>query len=94
MFNFVTTVRRLHSLRPTRRGAAGKRSNRHRTTALERLEERCCPSPVLDVWQAGATGNYSNAADWSLGVVPNNGNSYNGQAATFNVEIRPFGETW
>ena len=46
---------------------------------------RCCPSTV-DVWLGGA-GNYSNAAGWSLGVVPNNGNLVGGQAATFTVEI-------
>jgi large repetitive protein len=85
MFNLETTVRHLRSLRSTRPGAAGKRSNRRRTTALECLEERCCPSTV-DIWLGGA-GNYSNAANWSLGVVPNNGNSYNGEPATFTVEI-------
>src|SRR5271157_1263665 len=84
MFDFETKVRHLRSLRPTRRGAAGKRSNR-RTTAFECLEELCCPSTV-DLWLGGA-GNYSNAANWSLGVVPNNGNSYDGQPATFTVEI-------
>ena len=76
----------MRSLRPTRPGAAGKRSNRRRTTAFEYLEERCCLSTV-DIWIGGATGNYSNTANWSLGVVPNNGNSYNGQPATFTVEI-------
>ena len=86
MLNIETTVRHLRSLRPTRPGAAGKRSNRRRTTAFEYLEERCCPSTV-DIWIGGATGNYSNTANWSLGVVPNNGNSYNGQPATFTVEI-------
>ena len=85
MFDFETKVRHLRSLRPTRPGAAGKRSNRRRTTAFECLEERCCPSTV-DLWLGGA-GNYSNAANWSLGVVPNNGNSYDGQPATFTVEI-------
>ncbi len=87
MFNVETTVRHLRSLRPTRRGAAGKRSKRQRTTAFEFLEERSCPS-TLDVW-SGLGGNnlYSNAANWKLGVVPNNGTIYNGQATTFTAEI-------
>ena len=66
--------------------ASGKRSNRRRTTAFEFLEERCCPSTV-DIW-LGGTGNYSNAANWSLGVVPNNGNSRTtDRPTTFTVEI-------
>src|SRR5271166_3783848 len=87
MFNIEPTVRHLRSLRPTRPGAAGKRSKRQRTSAFEFLEERCCPS-TLDVW-SGAGGNnlYSNAANWRLGVVPNNGAIYNGQSTTFDVEI-------
>jgi phosphodiesterase/alkaline phosphatase D-like protein len=71
--------------RITQRGKAAKRQPRFRSTALECLEERCCPSTV-DIWLGGA-GNYSDAADWSLGIVPNNGNLVNGQAATFTVEI-------
>ena len=67
--------------------ASGKRSNRRRTTAFEFLEERCCPS-TLDMWIGPATGgNYSTAADWSLDVVPNNGNLVNGVATTFTAEI-------
>ena len=67
--------------------ASGKRSNRRRTTAFEFLEERCCPS-TLDMWIGPATGgNYSTAANWSLGVVPNNGNLVNGVATTFTAEI-------
>ncbi len=85
MFNIDSTVQHLRSLPPMRRGAAGKRSKRQRTTAFEFLEQRWCPSTV-DLWLGGA-GNYSNAANWSLGVVPNNGNSYNGQPTTFTVEI-------
>ena len=87
MFDFETKLRHRRSLRPTRRGAAGKRSKRQRTTAFEFLEERCCPS-TLDLWTGGGGTNlYSNAANWSLGVVPNNGNSYLGSPTTFNVEI-------
>ena len=87
MFDFETKLRHLRSLRPTRRGAAGKRSKRQRTTAFEFLEERCCPS-TLDLWTGGGGTNlYSNAANWSLGVVPNNGNSYLGSPTTFTVEI-------
>jgi hypothetical protein len=86
MFNIETTVQHVRSLRPMRRGAAGRRSKRQRTTAFEFLEQRWCPSTYVDSWTGGA-GNYSNAANWSLGVVPNNGNSYNGQPATFSVEI-------
>src|SRR5271157_557793 len=80
MFDFETKVRHLRSLRLTRRGAAGKRSKRQRTTAFEFLEERCCPSTV-DIWLGGA-GNYSSAAKWSLGVVPNNTTQ-----ATYSVVI-------
>ena len=80
MFDFETKLRHWHSLRPTRRGAAGKRSKRQRTTAFEFLEERCCPSTV-DMWIGGA-GNYSNPANWSLGVVPNNTTQ-----ATYSVVI-------
>ena len=70
MFDFETKLRHLRSLRPTRRGAAGKRSKRQRTTAFEFLEDRCCPS-TLDTWIGPATGgNYSTAANWSLGVCP------------------------
>src|SRR5271166_4413945 len=87
MFDFETKLRHWRSLRPTRRGAAGKRSKRQRTTAFEFLEERCCPS-TLDLWTGrGGTNLYSNAANWSLGVVPNNGNSYLGSPTTFTVEI-------
>src|SRR5208337_2674357 len=88
MFNIETTVRHLRSLRPTRRGAAGKRSKRQRTTAFEFLEERCCPSTgtastsLVDSWIGGATGNYNNTANWSLGVVPNNTTQ-----ATYSVVI-------
>ena len=82
MFNVETTVRHLRSLRPTRRGAAGKRSKRQRTTAFEFLEERCCPSTV-DMWSgAGSNNLYSNAANWSLDVVPNNTTQ-----ATYSVVI-------
>ncbi|MGC1722661.1 MAG: hypothetical protein WA746_27095, partial [Isosphaeraceae bacterium] len=87
MFDFETKLRHWRSLRPTRQGAAGKRSKRQRPTAFEFLEERCCPS-TLDLWTGGGGTNlYSNAANWSLGVVPNNGNSYLGSPTTFNVEI-------
>src|SRR5208282_2578280 len=88
MFNIETTVRHLRSLRPTRRGAVGKRSKRQRTTAFEFLEERCCPSTgtastsLVDSWIGGATGNYNNTANWSLGVVPNNTTQ-----ATYSVVI-------
>ena len=87
MFDFETKLRHWASLRPTRPGAAGKRSKRQRTTAFEFLEERCCPS-TLDLWTGGGGTNlYSNAANWSLGVVPNNGNSYQGSPTNFDVEI-------
>ena len=40
------------------------------------------------MWIGPATGgNYSTAADWSLDVVPNNGNLVNGVATTFTAEI-------
>ena len=82
MFDFETKLRHWRSLRPTRRGAAGKRSKRQRTTAFEFLEERCCPS-TLDLWTGGGGTNlYSNAANWSLGVVPNNT-----AQTTYDVEI-------
>ena len=71
----------LASLRPTRPGAAGKRSKRQRTTAFEFLEERCCPSTISDLWIGGATGNYSIAANWNNGV-PNNT-----AQTTYDVEI-------
>src|SRR5208283_4890096 len=78
MFDFETKLRHLRSLRPTRRGVAGKRSKRQRTTAFEFLEERCCPStvaPTPDTWTGRGENNlYSNVANWSNGV-PNAGQS-------------------
>jgi hypothetical protein len=85
MLDFESSLRHLHPFRSGRRGAAGKRSGRRRSCAIECLEERCCPSTV-DIWLGGA-GNYSNPANWSLGVVPNNGNLVGGQPARFTVEI-------
>jgi hypothetical protein len=84
MFGLGTRVRRSRTRGLARRGAE-KPAKCRRTTVFECLEERCCPSTV-DVW-LGGTGNYSNPANWSLGVVPNNGNLVGGQPATFTVEI-------
>ena len=82
MFDFETKLRHLRSLRPTRRGAAGKRSKRQRTTAFEFLEERCCPSTISDLWIGGATGNYSIAANWNNGV-----SEQHRTQTTYDVEI-------
>ena len=68
-----------------RHGAGRDRSRRRRQVVLECLEARVCLSTV-DMW-LGGVGNYSNPANWSLGVVPNNGNPVNGSPATFTVEI-------
>ena len=86
MFSLESTLRNLRSLRPARRGAAGKRSKRERFSTFEFLEERWCPS-TTDIWIGGATGSYNNSANWSLGVVPYNGNLVNGQPTTFTVQI-------
>ena len=91
MFDFETKLRHWRSLRPSRRGAAGKRSKRQRTTAFEFLEERCCPSAVTpDTWTGlGGDNLYSTAANWSNGV-PNNGQSVMiGNSAAVTMDISP-----
>ena len=69
-----------------RHGMGRDRSRRRRQVALECLEARLCLSQFTDVW-GGGVGNYSDAAKWNLGVVPNNGIEFDGTLATFTVDI-------
>ncbi len=84
---FLTIIPRRWPAHGTQLGSNGKRWRKLGIYALEFecLEPRCCLS-TLDVW-LGGTGNYSNPANWSLGVVPNNGSLVSGLPATFTVAI-------
>jgi autotransporter-associated beta strand protein len=74
------------------RGRGGKPIQSQRTSSpfrprLEILEDRCLPATV-NTWQAiGATTNWNNPANWSLGHVPDSGEIANfmlpGQAPCF-----------
>src|SRR5262245_49205607 len=65
---------RPQSLRMVRSGT------RHYRPTLEHLETRVAPAVVNTTW-LGGVGDWSNAAQWDTGVVPNNndgsGNTYN-----------------
>ena len=87
MFNVETTVRHLQFSPAHAAGGSGEAVQTPTDHGI-RVPGGAELPDTLDVW-SGLGGNnlYSNAANWKLGVVPNNGAIYNGQATTFTAEI-------
>lgn len=90
---FTLLRRTLKGLYRTRRSS----TRRARTVlSLEALEDRLCPS--IDVWTgAGANANWSTAANWQSGVVPQAGDTLSfsaGAASTTSVNNLAAGTTF